>query len=170
MSNQVISGVIDSIYTKEINTKRGPSNVYHAMINGQDVNLGFKTSHSQGETVTWEVEHKYGGLQYVGPSNGQPTSVQSGGQSNSSSNAAPVRATAFPTPKGTKDVSIIRQNSMTHATKIVAGMLDNGSIELQTEDEYINKVLEVAYIVADYSTGWREVKEAAARAAYDGEK
>ena len=164
-----VTGTIDSIYTKEVNTKRGPAQVYHAMVNGQDINLGFKTSHSQGEAISWAVEEKYGSLQYTGPA-GSVASASNpipGPTPQDNKPMAISKAPAqFPTVKGTKDVSIIRQNSLRHAVLVVSDMYVHSIITAQTEEAYINKVLEVAYIFADFSTGWREVKEAEAQMAY----
>ena len=175
--NQVVTGTIDSIYTKEVNTKRGPAQVYHAMVNGQDINLGFKTSHSQGEAISWNVEEKYGSLQYIeeAPANSSNPvagsipipNVQAPIPTRSATVAISKAPTQFPTIKGTKDVSIIRQNSLTHASRVVHDMHEASVISIKNEEEYVNKVLEIAYIFADFSTGWREVKEAEAQMAFN---
>ena len=62
---EVIQGTVDSIYTKDITIKRGPragqdSKVYHAMVNGHDINLGFNCDFQEGEQVTLNVEEKFG--------------------------------------------------------------------------------------------------------------
>jgi hypothetical protein len=175
-----ISGVIDSIYTKEVQIKNGPragqtSTVYHAMIQGHDVNLGFKCDYQEGESVTLTVEEKYGGYQVVkGNGNANAPSVpNAASQAGPAQPAAPLgpKPAAFPTPKNTKDISIIRQNSMTHATRIVDDMIIHGVVKApKTEGEYVEKVIEVAYQVFDFSSGWREQKMADAQAAYQGEE
>lgn len=170
-----ISGVIDSIFTKEVQIKRGPkagstSTVYHAMIQGHDVNLGFQCAFQEGESVTLNVEQKYGGYQVV-QGNGSGTPVKAAPASNAGQSSAPTQVSAakpaFPTVKNTKDVSIIRQNSMTHASRIVRDMVDLGVIVAPPKEaEYVEKVIEVAYTIADFSTGWREQKMADAMAGY----
>lgn len=172
---QQVSGVIDSIYTKEIQIKRGPraggtSQVYHAMINGHDINLGFECSYKEGESVVLNVEEKYGSLQ-VAKGGGQAKSNGTASVAPASVPApAPTTRPAFPTPKNTKDISIIRQNSMTHASRIVKDMCDLGILPKFKEAEYVEKVIEVAYTVADFSTGWREQKMADAMSAYEGDE
>jgi len=163
-----IQGMVDSIHTKTVTTKFGDKAVYIATVNGHEVNLGFKTSLSQGEQVSLPVEHKYGSYQLV---QGQPATngaANQGGSVGSAGNetaakampSVPPKAAAFPTPQGTKDISIIRQNSLTHATKIVEYMVSSGIIEAIDERAYRDKVLEVAYELQDFSTGWREAKMA----------
>ncbi len=175
-----ISGVIDSIYTKDVQIKNGPkagstSTVYHAMIQGHDVNLGFQCAFQEGESVTLNVEQKYGGYQVV-KGNGSGSPVKAAPASNAGPGSAPTQVSAakpaFPTVKNTKDVSIIRQNSMTHASRIVRDMVDLGVIAAPPKEaEYVEKVIEVAYTIADFSTGWREQKMADAMAGYtEGEE
>ncbi len=171
-----IQGTIDSIYTKDVQIKNGPragqtSTVYHAMINGIDVNCGFECSFVQGETVTLNVEQKYGGYNVLkGNQPAQSKPAHSAGQAVAPT-PIPAPRPAFPTPKNTKDISIIRQNSMTHATRIVKDMQDLGILsKIMKEEDYIEKVIEVAYTIADFSTGWREEKQAAIIAAYEGDK
>lgn len=170
-----ISGKIDSIYTKEVQIKNGPragstSTVYHAMIAGHDVNLGFKCDFEEGESVNLTVEEKYGGYQVVkGGGNGAAAPAPAAAQA-----AAPAlkpAPAAFPTPKNTKEISIVRQNAMRHAVPIVKDMVDAGVIPApKDEAEYVEKVIEVAYSVFDFSSGWREQKMADAQAAYAGDE
>lgn len=159
---ETIQGKVDSIHTKTVTTRAGrDATVYIATIDGQEVNLGFKTSLVQGETVSLPVEHKYGGYQLI-QGNGSGTPATSAASAVSPKVSSAPRATAFPTPQGTKDISIIRQNSLTHATKVVIAMTlaKVPVFTPSTEREFRDKVLEVAYEYQDFSTGWREEKMA----------
>ncbi len=171
MSEQ-ITGVIDSITTQTVNTKNGPKPVYHAQIMGHDVNLGFKTECVEGQQVVLNVEHKYGGYQLIqGQPVGTPTPV---GQFVAAPNApasaapAPVRQVkaAFPVDPNTKDTSIIRQSSLNRAIESVHQLMDDSVLVFGNESDYQEKVLEFAYFYTDFGTGQREVKAAAAQAAY----
>lgn len=173
---EVIQGTIDSIFTKQVTIKRGPkagsdSTVYHAMINGHDVNLGFSCELVEGESVTLNVEEKFGGYQVVKGSG----VASANGAVVAAKAAAPTvspKAPAFPTPKNTKDISIIRQNSMTHASRILRDMIDLGIVsttKVKDEAAYVEKVIEIAYTVFDFSSGHREVKMVEAQAAYAGD-
>jgi hypothetical protein len=154
-----IQGMVDSIHTKTVTTKFGDKAVYIATVNGQEVNLGFKTTLAQGQNVTLPVEHKYGSYQLIQGNGAGTTSSPVANTTPTKLSPAP-RATAFPTPQGTKDISIIRQNSLTHATNVVETMTHQDLFNPTTEREYRDKVLEVAYEYQDFSTGWREVKMA----------
>jgi hypothetical protein len=168
MSEQ-ITGKIDSIFTKEVNTKFGPKAVYHAMINGHDVNLGFKTECVEGEQVTLNVEHKYGGYQLLqGAPSGTPTAVGPAGSAPSA--AAPARASkgAFPVEPNANGTSIVRQSSLNRAVEVIAMLISSGIFSPKSEDEYMAKLFDLAYTFTDFGTGQREAKAAAAQAAYDG--
>jgi len=169
-----IVGNIDSIYTKAVPIKRGPragqdGTVYHAMVNGYDVNLGFKCDYEEGESVTWNVEEKFGGYQLVkgntaAPSNPvAPAPTASGSAKPAHTGQAP---TEFPVPKNTKGISICRQNSGGHTAVIVAAMIDNGL--LNSQEEITTAFLEIAYEITDFATGQREAAMADAKAAYAG--
>ncbi len=175
--SQVVAGVIDNIYTKEVSTKYGPKPVYIAQIGGQEVNLGFKTPLAMGETVSLNVEHKYGSLQLV---QGNTPAVPAGNGAAQvtaispppSAAGVPVTGPApikveFPVEVNTRGTSIIRQNSMGHARAIVINLFEVGLFKPLNEAAYMEKVMEVAYAITDFSTGQREVKAKQAAAAYE---
>ncbi len=168
--SEVITGVIDSIFTKTVNTKFGAKEVYHATINGHDVNLGFKTECVEGQQVTLNVEHKYGGYQLLqGAVTGTPTQVGAAPPPGSSPTpAAAPRAVsaAFPIAVNAREMSIVRQSSLTRAVESVNQLMDKGLIVISNEADYQEKVMEFAYFYTDFGTGQREVKAAAAQAAY----
>lgn len=169
MSEQ-IAGVIDNIYTKEVNTKFGPKNVYHATINGHDVNLGFQTKLSEGENVVLNVENKYGGYQLLqGAPSGEPTPVGPKTASQMVTGRTAAKQ-AFPVDINANGTSICRQSSLNRAVESVLMMLDNDILTLKTEQEYLDKVFEIAYQFTDFATGQREVKQANAQAAYNTEE
>lgn len=177
MSQQIV-GKIDSIYTKTITIKNGAragqdTQVYHAMINGHDVNLGFKHNFTEGESVTLNVEEKYGGYQVVqgntavantGPVVGAPTTAAGTGAGGPSKVPS-----AFPVHPNANGTSIVRQSSLKAAIEVVDNMKRDGVVMLPLEEQYIEKVLEVAYIFTDFGTGQREVKQANAMACYTSE-
>ena len=169
--SEVISGTIDSIYTKIITTKYGDKPVYHAMVNGHDVNLGFKTAHHEGEVVQLPVEVKYGGYQLIqGPKPTTNGAVQAQVQPMASAPSPNVQSKpAFPIPNNTKDTSIIRQSSLNRAVETISQMIDHGVFTPKTEQDFMDKVFEIAYQYTDFGTGQREVKHAEAMAGYKDE-
>lgn len=169
--SEVITGVIDSITTQDVMTKFGQKQVYHAMINGHDVNLGFKTECVQGQNVTLNVEFKYGGYQLLqGPTSGPTTEVGAAPAPGSVAKAPARTASAFPVATNAREMSIVRQSSLTRAVESVNFLINEGVIGMpKTESEYQEKILEFAYFYTDFGTGQREAKAAAAQAAYEGQ-
>jgi hypothetical protein len=167
--SQQIAGVIDSIYTKTVPTKRGDGTVYHAMINGTDVNLGFKCDYAEGEAVTLEVEHKYGGYQLISGRKGAVAGASNGIGNASPNNPTPRRAAPpeFPVPKNTKGITIARQNSGGHAATIVAALIEKGVIK--TTEDAAEAFMKLAYEITDFATGHREAMQAEAIAAYQAQ-
>ncbi len=176
--SEVIQGVIDSIYTKDITIKTGKragstTQVYHAMINGHDVNLGFETKLSTGENVTLNVEHKYGGYQLVqqqsGATKGNTTGPVAGASETAFTPVAPKKQD-FPVAIESTGTSICRQSSLNRAVETVETMIGAKVFTPSHADSVVEKTLELAYLYTDFVTGQREAKEAAARAAYNEEE
>ena len=154
------------MHTKTVQTKFGDKNVYHCEVGGQPINLGFKKVVEEGETVTLTVDRKYGGLQYVshgGNAQAKPAS-NVGGQSGAASTATTA---GFPVAKNSREVSIIRQSSLNRAVEVVRGLMDCGLFVPQSEQEYLDKIVELAYMFTEFSTGHREVNQAKAMQAYE---
>ena len=173
--SEVLSGVIDSIYTKDVQIKNGPKagttgKVFHATIKGHDVNLGFKTDLAEGENVTLHVVQKYGGYQVLkspAPANTPAVGTLTAPSANAAKGGG---AEGFPVALGNNGTSIVRQSSLNRAIEAVHKLIDLKVFTPKDETEYQNKVLEYAYMFTDFGTGQREVKEAAARAAYDDDE
>ena len=100
-----IEGVIENIYSKDVNTRYGQKPVYHAVIDtGHDINLGFKCDYEEGEYVSLDVQNgKYGyELAKTGPgaalTGGAPkAAAPKGGRSAPNVRATGPKATpAFP--------------------------------------------------------------------------
>lgn len=156
--SQVVSGTIDSIRAKEVNTKFGPKNVYHAMINGQDVNLGFKHNYSEGETVSLNCEHKYGSLQAISTA---PAGVSDGGGTSVAAGPTTYKEKSlFPVELNSTGTSICRQSSLKAAVEVVHDMVELGTLENLDYEGYVEKVIETSYAFTDFATGQREVKAA----------
>lgn len=175
MSEQ-IQGTIESLYTKDITIKRGAragstSPVYHAVINGHDVNLGFQTSLVEGQSVVLDVETKFGGYHLVEPGKGNVPSANGVAAASPSVASKNIKSTtsapAFPLGTNTKDISIIRQSSLNRAVEVVTLMINAGLYVPDHADSLMEKVFQVAYQFTDFGSGQREVKQAAVIAAYN---
>ena len=165
---EIISGTIDNIYTKTVTIKRGPragsdTNVYHAVVNGHDVNLGFKCQFEEGESVSWECDHAYGEYKYVGASTGKttvPNASNNGVDTGANKRPAPTTRAAFPIDKNSKEMSIIRQNRGQHASRLVASLIQMG--EIQGTEQAMDAFFEIVYQITDFATGHREEAQAKA--------
>lgn len=166
-----LQGVIDSLYTKQVNTKRGPADVYHAVIDGHDVNLGFRTNKKEGEYFNHEVQqNKFGEYEIVKGSNSNGA-ANNRAPANNSKPAAPAAKPhkQFPVEINTKDTSIIRQNALTNAREAVCAMMALEGNKKFDDSDVGERIIALAYQFADFSTGQREVKAANAKAAYMGD-
>jgi hypothetical protein len=168
-----VTGTIDSIYTKMVTIKRGPKAgndvpVYHAIVNGNDVNLGFKCEFEEGESVNWEVEHKYGEYKYVGvgTGSGQASNQVRSGASNGAA-ASPTLPTKadFPVAKDSRGMTIARQNSGGHAAAMVVALIKEGHVA--NREEAMDAFFDMVYQITDFATGHREEAQAAALSAME---
>lgn len=155
------------MHTKTVQTKFGDKNVYHCEVGGQPINLGFKKVVEEGETVTLTVDRKYGGLQYVSHGGNAPAKPASnfGGQSGAA--ASTTTTVGFPVAKNSREVSIIRQSSLNRAVDVTHNMVSHELFKPATEQEYLDKIVELAYMFTEFSTGHREVNQAKAMQAYE---
>ncbi len=168
-----IHGTIEGIYTKMVTIKTGrragsESPVYHAIVNGNDVNLGFKCEFEEGESVNWEVEHKYGEYKYVGPASGSVQTLSK--VPSNTSNAAALSPTPHPRPdfpvaKNSRGMTIARQNSGGHASAMIAALIHSGQIK--DEDKAMEVFMDMVYEITDFATGHREQAQAAAMTAME---
>lgn len=157
-----VKGTIDSVYSKTKSTRSGDKTIYYMQVDGQEINMGFKPTYSEGEYVNLEVEEKWGEWQIVGKAGSRPAPAKaapkstsySGGKSNFSKGTFPVEPTD-------SQVSIIRQSSLNRAVDTVAIMKDLCILpEDITQEQLEHVIFDLAYKFTDFGTGQREVKAA----------
>lgn len=155
-----IKGTVDSVYSKTKSTRSGDKTIYYMTVDGQEVNLGFKPTYSEGEYVNIEVEEKWGEWQIVGKGKAggkaaAPTSsYKAGGK-------AGVKRGSFPVEPTDSQVSIIRQSSLNRAVDTVAIMAKEGMLADNLSQEELESIIfDLAYKFTDFGTGQREVKMA----------
>ena len=164
-----MSYIIENITTKEVTTKFGPKPAYTVHAGGDRFSYGFKKpAFAIGDEVDFQyTENTYG-------KNVDLTSVQmikkgSGGTPVTAS-ASPAKAPysppakVFPIPLLHGDRAIVRQNSVTNATKAVADIL--GKTEYSgTIEDYASEIVRVARMFEAYSCGDLDAQAAEAMVA-----
>jgi len=131
-------GVVDRLFTKSVNTARGPSEVYSLQIEGAWYNCGFKKpACAEGNTV--KVEYQ---VDTYGNKVSSVSVTSAGGGASSSASSGLDRS-----------ISIIRQNSLGHATAVVLAS------KLKASDDVPPLIIETARRFEAYSAG-HEIEEA----------
>ena len=154
------------MWTKDINTKFGQKAVHYANVDGKEINLGFKTDHSEGEYVTLQVEHKFGELQVARPGAKPASSGPASAGKAAPSTGGYAKGGTFPIDATNGQVSIIRQSSLNRAVEATNALMEARVVEFTTTEDYMTHVWELAYQFTDFGTGQREVKLAKAQAGY----
>lgn len=111
-----------------------------------------------GASVNLDWEFKYGGKNIVmGASTGGATKSSGGGYpakkpwtGGGGSGAQPK---TFPVGVMHPDRSIVRQNSLAHATKLTCKLVDHEGIDGDTAEEVADKIIALARKFENYSTG-----------------
>lgn len=172
MTHQV-KGVVDRSTTRDQQTSRGMAQIYGIIVDGVEVETGFRKEHSDGEMVNIKVEWKYGKWNRISNGgDGLPAAVAGNPSVNT---AAPKKGGfqaggggrgSFPVDPKSGTISIIRQNSMTHASRLVDDMIQHSVItQPANRDDYLKEVLSVALVITDFSSGNDIVQMQAAVAA-----
>jgi hypothetical protein len=151
-----MSYIIENITNKEVNTKFGPKPAYTIVCGGERYSYGFKKpTFNIGDEVDFQfTENTYG-------KNVDLTSVQMlkkgvGATTVGSTATAPSKPSysppskVFPIPALHGDRAIVRQNSITNATKAVCDFME-GNPESLTE--YAQMIIETARMFEAYSCG-----------------
>lgn len=152
-----MSYIVENITTKEVTTKFGPKPAYTVVANGERFSYGFKKpTFGIGDEVDFQyTDGTYGksvdltSVRLIKKGAAAPTAVGSAPAKGSYTPAAKV----FPIPPLHGDRAIVRQNSITNATKAVNDFLSNRDDNVDTLYEYADMVIEVARKFEAYSCG-----------------
>jgi hypothetical protein len=154
-----MSYIIENITTKEVTTKFGPKPAYTIVAGGERFSYGFKKpTFAIGDEVDFQyTENTYG-------KNVDLTSVQmlkkgTGASTPSAPSASPAKAPysppskVFPIPLLHGDRAIVRQNSITNATKAVNDYCGADGSFPGSIAEYTEAIIETARKFEAYSCG-----------------
>jgi len=163
-----MSYTIENITTKEVTTKFGPKPAYTIVANGERFSYGFKKpTFAIGDEIDFQyTENTYGknvdltSVQMIKKGTGAPPPTTS--TSAKTPYSPPTKV--FPIPPLHGDRAIVRQNSVTNATKAVADIL--GKTEYSgTIEDYASEIVRVARMFEAYSCGDLDAQAAEAMVA-----
>lgn len=153
-----MSYIIENITSKEVNTKFGPKPAYTIVANGERYSYGFKKpTFAIGDTIDFQfTENTYGKnvdeksvrMLTKGTGSPSPSTAPTGGATRPAYGAPKP----FPIPALHGDRAIIRQNSITNATKLISETLtkEDGAHNF---DEIADYIISIARKFEAYSCG-----------------
>jgi hypothetical protein len=152
-----MSYIIENITTKEVTTKFGPKPAYTIHANGERFSYGFKKpTFAIGDEIDFQyTENTYGknvdmtSVQMLKKGAGTPPPVTA------TSSKAPYSppSKVFPIPPLHGDRAIVRQNSITNATKAVSDFCGADGGYPESVNDYVAIIIEVARKFEAYSCG-----------------
>ena len=151
-----MSYIIENITNKEVNTKFGPKPAYTIVCGGERYSYGFKKPmFNIGDEVDFQfTENTYGknvdltSVQMVKKGTGVP--IPTTGTTAPSKAPYSPPSKVFPIPALHGDRAIVRQNSITNATKAVCDFASQDDLVLT---DYAQKIIEIARMFEAYSCG-----------------
>jgi len=163
-----MSYIIENITTKEVTTKFGPKPAYTIVAGGERFSYGFKKpAFAIGDEVDFQyTENTYGknvdlaSVQMIKKGVGAPTPSTSTASPGKAPYSPPSKV--FPIPLLHGDRAIVRQNSITNATKAVCDFIDDNP---DTIEQYAETIIKVARMFEAYSCGDLDTAQAEAMVA-----
>ena len=154
-----MSYIIDNISTKEVNTKFGPKPAYTVVANGEKFSYGFKKpAFAAGDEVDFQyTDGTYGkvidltSVRMLKKGAGAPTASTTASVAPAKASYSPP-AKVFPIPPLHGDRAIVRQNSITNATKLVTDLAAKSKTET-TPSALAAVIVEIAKVFEAYSCG-----------------
>lgn len=150
-----MSYIIENITTKEVNTKFGPKPAYSVYVNGERFNYGFKKPNfGISDEVDFQfTESTYGKTIDLASvrmiTKGTAPATAPTPEAKRAPSGGGYAAKVFPIPPLHGDRAIVRQNSVTNASKIVADF--KGKYE--SIEAYTEAVIATARMLEAYSCG-----------------
>jgi hypothetical protein len=154
-----MSYIIENITSKDVNTKFGPKPAFSIMANGERFSYGFKKPTFQiGDEIDFQfTENTYGknvdltSVRLIAKGAGAPPPATSSAPAPMPARGGYGAPKPFPIPALHGDRAIVRQNSITNATKLVVDSQKQGT--LADMEAAANLIIEIACKFEAYSCG-----------------
>jgi len=167
----MMTGIVEAISTKDVNTKFGNKPTYSLKVNGTWVKCGFKNPNAgagdevefDGNTGTYGLETKAVNVLRKGA--GTPPPAATSNSTPAPKAVSSYAAKVFPIPPLHGDRAIVRQNALARATDIYIAARGGKPFEL--EGSNLDFVISLARKFEAYTAGDLDLAEAEAESAVE---
>ena len=168
-----MTGIVEAISTKDVNTKFGNKPTYSLKVNGTWVKCGFKNPNAgagdevefDGNTGTYGLETKAVNVLRKGAGTPPPAATSNTAVPVTKTTGSGYAAKVFPIPPLHGDRAIVRQNALARATDIYIAARGGKPFEL--EGSNLDFVISLARKFEAYTAGDLDLAEAEAESAVE---
>jgi hypothetical protein len=169
----MMTGIVEAISTKDVNTKFGNKPTYSLKVNGTWVKCGFKNPNAgagdevefDGNTGTYGLETKAVNVLRKGAGTPAPSATSNTAVAVPKTTGSGYAAKVFPIPPLHGDRAIVRQNALARATDIYIAARGGKPFEL--EGSNLDFVISLARKFEAYTAGDLDLAEAEAESAVE---
>lgn len=158
-----LSGIVKSVSSQLKTAKSSGRSFrihYAELESGEVINVGFSQPFKVGDSISVDVETKFGELKVTSSSVAPDSGTKSVPVGTKPYAPSTGKNTVFPVPNTHGDYAIIRQNALTAAVNAAGPRSATGS-----DEEYAERVIKMAYKFAEFTSGHREKRIAREQAA-----
>ena len=168
-----MTGIVEAISTKDVNTKFGSKPTYSLKVNGTWVKCGFKNPNAgagdevefDGNTGTYGLETKEVNVLRKGAGTPAPAATSNTATAVTRTTGSGYADKVFPIPPLHGDRAIVRQNALARATDIYIAARGGKPFEL--EGSNLDFVISLARKFEAYTAGDLDLAEAEAESAVE---
>jgi hypothetical protein len=169
----MMTGIVEAISTKDVNTKFGNKPTFSLKVNGTWVKCGFKNPNAaagdevefDGNTGTYGLETKAVNVLRKGAGTPPPSATSNTTVAVPKTTSSGYAAKVFPIPPLHGDRAIVRQNALARATDIYIAARGGKPFEL--EGSNLDFVISLARKFEAYTAGDLDLAEAEAESAVE---
>ena len=169
----MMTGIVEAVSTKDVNTKFGNKPTFSLKINGGWVKCGFKNPNASvgdevefdGNTGTYGLETKAVNVLRKGAGTPPPSATSNTATAVPKTTGSGYAAKVFPIPPLHGDRAIVRQNALARATDIYIAARGGKPFEL--EGSNLDFVISLARKFEAYTAGDLDLAEAEAESAVE---